>query len=133
MTEEEIEQLNDSFERCVSDEEFMEVFYQDFLANPPVAEKFANTDLRRQKRMVKASLHMMISAVSRRQQDLSYLGEIAERHSRRGVGIQPYLYELWMQSLLRAVRHCDRRCNTAIETLWRQALDPAIEFIVAKY
>ena len=48
MTPNEIEIFADSFGRCMADERFFDIFYDQFVASSPaVAARFAHTDDRR--------------------------------------------------------------------------------------
>jgi hypothetical protein len=58
-----LDTLDKSLERCTSRSQFVDLFYTKFLASSPkVREKFNDTDFVRQKRALKASLHMILLA-----------------------------------------------------------------------
>ena len=60
-TEATISLFNDSFDR-VSNTDFFDIFYTLFLnSSKEVANKFAGTDMRRQKQMLKQSIAYMLS------------------------------------------------------------------------
>ena len=101
MTSGEIEIFADSFDRCMADERVFDLFYDRFVASSPaVAERFAHTDDRRQKRAVRASLYLIMSCTVRSEADYSPLRPLAERHSRHQLDIGPELYRLWLDSLI---------------------------------
>ncbi len=61
-----------SYDRCSADDTFFDTFYNIFLAKSlEIAQKFAHTDFRKQKQLIKASLVMMIRLGT---------GEAAARH-----------------------------------------------------
>ena len=58
-----LEQFEDSLRRCNADPDFLDRFYERFLrSSPKVREKFRGTDFIRQKRMLQASLQLLLVA-----------------------------------------------------------------------
>ena len=54
--------FNDSYERCLKKGDLISRFYAKYvLSNEIVAEKFSHTDMAKQKRMLEASLHMVMA------------------------------------------------------------------------
>jgi hemoglobin-like flavoprotein len=134
MTDAEIELFNDSFQRCMEERSFLDVFYEHFLgSSKEVRQKFQHTDFRRQKKALRSSLLTTMMAICRREEDLSCLDEVAERHSSRDLDIRPELYELWLESMLHAVKTSDRRFDDRTEAVWRKALQGAMDYCVSKY
>lgn len=61
MRERNAELFNDSYERCMRRPGFIDRFYEILMASSQeVADKFAHTDFRKQKRLLKASLCMLM-------------------------------------------------------------------------
>jgi hemoglobin-like flavoprotein len=134
MTEQDIALFNDSLERCTARPGFLDRFYNLFLASSPeVAEKFSRTDFRRQKRVLKASLYMMMFAAEGKAEGHVHLQRIAKLHSRTDLDIRPHLYELWLDCLLQAVRAYDRRFTPETERVWRRMMESGIEFMKSQY
>jgi hemoglobin-like flavoprotein len=132
-TQQDIELFNDSLERT-SGTPFLERFYELFVAaSPEVAAKFAHTDFRQQRRAVKISLYMMISAAQGLPEGNVHLTRIAQRHSRAALGIRPELYDLWLDCLIQAVGEHDRAFTAATERAWRRVLEAGIEFMKSRY
>ena len=138
MTPGEIEIFADSFDRCMADERFFDIFYDRFVASSPaVADRFAHTDDRRQKKAVRASLYLIMSCAVRTEPDYAMLEPLAQRHSRQQLDIRPELYRLWLDSLIESVRTCDfssirgssasgvTPCS-ARSTFWSRVTDPVI-------
>ncbi|OGA18867.1 MAG: hypothetical protein A3I63_09445 [Betaproteobacteria bacterium RIFCSPLOWO2_02_FULL_66_14] len=133
MDEKDIELFNDSIERCSAQPEFLTRFYTLFLASSDaVARKFERTDLRRQARMLKTSLYIMMLA-SEQTERIAHLSRLARLHSRSGLDISPELYDLWLDRLLQAVREFDPKFDAEIETAWRRLLLPGIDFMKSRY
>ena len=117
-------QFNDSFERCINDPLFIDQFYKTFLASSDeVSAAFKDTDMETQKSMLMASLVYM----SQGHDDA--LVSIAEKHNH----IKPHLYTLWLDSLVAAAKSIDPLFDVKTEVLWRETLQPGIDFMIGKY
>ena len=128
------EMFHDSFDRCNERTDFFDLFYQHFLsASSSIADKFAETDLDRQKRMLKKSLVMIMLARKNDAAAETYLKEIAERHSSRDLNIEPYMYEVWLECLIRSVKQCDPMFSEEVEQAWRDVMSHGIEYMISKY
>src|SRR3974377_1294351 len=92
MDERDVELFNDSIERCSNGSDFLRRFYTLFLASSDtVAKKFEHTDLRKQARMLKTSLYIMMLA-SGESERIVHLERLATLHSRAEVDIKPELF-----------------------------------------
>lgn len=117
-------QFNESFERCINDPLFLDQFYQIFLASSDeVSAAFKDTDMDTQKAMLMASLVYMSEA----QPDL--LAPVAENHNH----IKPYLYALWLDSLIAAAKSIDSLFDVKTERLWRETFQEGIDFMTSRY
>ena len=115
-------QFNDSFERCINDPHFLDQFYEHFLASSDeVSVMFKNTDMGTQKVMLMTSLVYMSEAHP------GLLSSIADKHNH----IKPYLYTLWLDSLIATAKFIDPLFDA--EILWRETLQPGIDFMISKY
>jgi hemoglobin-like flavoprotein len=133
MGEKDLELFNDSIERCSLKPEFLSRFYTLFLASSAeVAKKFEHTDLKKQARMLKTSLYIMMLA-SGQSELATHLERLAKRHSRMDLDIKPELYDLWLDRLVQAVREADPLFDAPTEAAWRRVLQPGIEFMKARY
>lgn len=134
LSEEAIDGFHDSLERCGLSSEFLQDFYQKFIASSPeVAVKFANTNIKTQSRILKTSLYMAMLASDQNHEAREYLGRIAKRHNREALDIKPAYYDLWVESMITTVRKHDPQFNTETEQLWRNFMQPAIEFMKSQY
>lgn len=136
MSEREIELFNDSYERCMRRPGFLERFYEIFMASSEeVVAKFAHTNFKKQVRVLKVSLYMLMSAAgtSLPPEVTAHLERIAEVHSRRQMDIKPELYDLWLDCLLQAVREFDSLFHRDIEAAWRNVLAHGIEVMKSRY
>ncbi len=133
MHERDVELFNDSLERCSGRPDFLHRFYALFLASSDVvAKKFEHTDLRKQARMLKTSLYIMMLAGGGSER-VVHLERLAKLHGRAELDITPELYDLWLDRLVQAVREFDPMFDPEIETAWRRVLEPGIEFMKSRY
>ncbi len=134
MTEKSLIEFHDSFDRCMKDGRFFDLFYDRFLhSSPEVAEKFRNTDFAVQKVALRRSLYSIIDAAARFIPDYSLLSAIAERHSRKRLDIRLELYVLWLDALIQTAADCDPRFTDKIAETWREVFQSAINYIVSTY
>jgi len=133
MNERDVELFNDSIERCSCRPEFLRRFYTLFLASSDtVAKKFKRTDLRKQARLLKTSLYIMMLA-SGESERIVHLKRLAKLHSRAELDIKPELYDLWLDRLVQAVKEFDPLFDAETESAWRRMLQPGIEFMKSRY
>jgi hypothetical protein len=126
-----VEVFRESFQRTVSPdpESFFQQFYDTFLSSSPQArEKFARTDMERQKRMLEESLvRLMEFFVGATSDDT--MDHVADVHGRGGHAIDHALYGEWLDCLLSTVRDRDPRYDANVGLAWRVVLAPGIEFM----
>ena len=133
MHERDVELFNDSIERCSCRLDFLRRFYTLFLgSSDTVAKKFEHTDLKKQARMLKTSLYIMMSASGGSERTV-HLQRLAKLHSRAELDIKPELYDLWLDRLVQAVKEFDPMFDPETETAWRRMLQPGIEFMKSRY
>jgi hypothetical protein len=134
MGEDELALFHDSLERCRQGGGFLDRFYDLFVqSSEEVAAKFRETDFRRQKRVLMASLYSMMLSGEGHPEGLAHLRRIAILHDREHHAIRPELYDLWLDSLIRAVGECDPEFAPEIERVWRKLLLPGLSLMKAAY
>jgi hemoglobin-like flavoprotein len=135
MDEAVLKTFGESLRRCNSKPEFLDRFYERFLASSPkVREKFANTDFVRQKRALRESLHMMLLVAEDEEKGPDqHLGYIAARHSKAQLDIGAELYDLWLDSLLHTVGEFDPEFNPKIEEAWERVMNVGIRYLLSHY
>jgi hemoglobin-like flavoprotein len=135
MDETAAELFNDSLARCLRSGQFFQRFYEIFLASSAeVRDKFRATDFRKQRRMLQTSFYMLVEFITLGWPECqAYLERIAATHSRLGRDIPPHLYELWLDSLLQAVKEHDGLYSPQIENAWRHLMGAGIAFLTARY
>lgn len=131
--ERDVELFNDSLERCAAHAGFLHRFYALFLASSgEVAGKFEHTDFRRQTRLLRTSLYIMMLSGDDPEERV-HLERLAERHGRNGLDIRPELYDLWLDCLIRAAAEADPKFDARCAGAWRRLLRPGIEFMKSRY
>jgi hemoglobin-like flavoprotein len=124
-----------SLARCTSQTRFLDLFYEKFLASSPkVGEKFKGTDFVRQKRALKASLHMILLAAQDDDGDPGrYLSDVAERHGVKQLDVGAELYDLWLDSLLDTVEACDPEYTPEVRRAWEEVMMVGIHYLTVRY
>jgi hypothetical protein len=131
-----VESFLASLKRCLGVPGFMEGFYGSFVSSSEeVREKFRNTDLQRQARMLSDSLYVMAVAVQGQAGSPARgdLPRLAERHSRRDLDIRAPLYDHWLACLIDTARLHDPQFTPEIEEAWRATLAAGIAYMKARY
>jgi hemoglobin-like flavoprotein len=127
LSSQDIELFNDSLERCTANPQFLARFYEIFLSSSPeVAEKFKNTNFNRQRRVLKSSLYLLIFAAEGKPEGMAHVQRMVELHGPANLNIPAYMYDLWMQSLLKAVSEHDPAYGASVEQAWRNMLAAGI-------
>ena len=125
-----------SLKRCLAVPGFMDSFYQTFVSSSAeVREKFRNTDLQRQARMLSDSLYALAVAVQGQEGSPAWgdMPRLAARHSRKDLDIRPALYDHWLACLLDTARRHDPEFSPEIEAAWRATLAVGIAYMTSRY
>jgi len=110
---------------------FLDQFYEAFLASSEeVNSMFKDTDME----TLKVTLMTSLVYMSQNNNDTSNaLLTIAEKHNKNNLNIKPYLYSSWLDSLISAANSIDPLFDSATEKLWRETLQPGIDFMISGY
>jgi len=132
-----IDTFNASYERIMGrgikltsqSDDFFEYFYKIFIASSDeVALAFANTEMDRQRSMLKKSLLLLVSFFAGHQAN-PYLEQIAHRHAADSVNIPHRLYDVWLECLIESVRKYDPAYDDDVELAWRLVLGHGITYM----
>lgn len=129
--------FDESYERVALEvrdgQPFFEGFYHRFLvASPLVRHKFRNTDMVQQRTMLKKSFYSLLTFYASGSVD-NVLERIAANHSRKGLDVSPFLYDLWLECLMDTVKRYDPLFDDDVELAWRLVLSPGITYMKFKY
>jgi hemoglobin-like flavoprotein len=128
------QQVIESFARCEANGDFAEDFYATFLAtSAEVAELFAGTDFTKQRKILRASVYLMISRDLDDPGARATMERIGGSHSRARLDIRPELYEDWLESVCSTVAKLDPEWGNDVEAAWRSTLSPGIDLITSFY
>ena len=135
MDDRALERFEESLRRCNADPKFLDRFYERFLgSSPKVRRKFAGTDFARQKRMLQASLQMLMVAAQGDPDSVApYLDRVAARHGAADMAIGAELYDLWLDSLLETVRECDPEFSPEVGKAWEAVMMVGIHYLCRNY
>lgn len=113
--------------------DFFDAFYRRFLASDlQVAERFANTHMATQQKMLKKSFYSLFAFYASGQTDDAILS-IAERHNQKNLDIKPEFYDLWLECLIQTIKEYDSQFCDDIELAWRLVMTPGITYMKFKY
>ncbi len=121
-----------SYGRCCASSRFFDTFYQHFLASSPaIRDKFIKTDISAQKHLLRSGILNLVLCV-RGMSDTKLIA-LGQSHSREGFDIRPELYDLWLESLLLAVKQHDTEVTGEDLAAWREVLGKGINLIKSYY
>lgn len=123
-------EVTESFYRCRRDGKFLDTFYSVFLAkSPEIAAKFAKTDFKIQKLVLRQSLLEMICF----DRGMTGTGEEIKRlgHRHKELGITSDMYAMWLDALCEAIGKHDEEYTPELERTWRAAMRKSIDAMLA--
>jgi len=113
---------------------FLDAFYDEFLASDPRIEPlFAKTDMAKQKDLLRHGLVMLVMYGRGAALAKSAVEQLALKHDRHHLKIDPALYRLWVNSLLACVKRYDREYDDVLGRHWAEALEPGIAVMKQAY
>ncbi|MEJ2445667.1 MAG: globin [Exilibacterium sp.] len=126
-----------SYERIlhkkIAGKSFFDTFYDNFMSSSKeVRERFKNTDMARQKRMLKKSFYSLFIFYASSNAD-DYLVKIATHHNSQNLNIRPELYDIWLDTLVKTVETFDHEFSKNVELAWRLVLAPGITYMKFKH
>jgi hemoglobin-like flavoprotein len=114
--------------------DFFACFYRNFFRACPEAEpRFARTDFERQHKLLQHAIGLLLSFPGQRPQEPTILSRVAERHSRRDLGIGPGMYPPFVDALVQTVREHDGAFDDHTEEAWRRTLAPGVAYMRERY
>ncbi len=128
------EDVRRSFDRCDATGGFAEIFYNLFLdSSPEVPGYFADTDFDEQRRVLRDSVHMMVTHDVSEPRMREMLDQLGRAHNREAHNVLPRLYELWLDCVCEAATLLDPEWDADLERKWRVRLRPGLQIIMAAY
>jgi hemoglobin-like flavoprotein len=129
MTER-LQEVTSSYYRCRRSDQFVDTFYALFLSKSPrVADKFANTNFKVQKLMLRESLLEMLCFARGMTGTYEQIQKLGKRH--RELDVTPEMYVMWLDSLCETIQRHDPEYSPELELLWREAMQEGIDIMIA--
>jgi len=75
----------------------------------------------------------MLLAAWKKPEGQAHLERIAKLHGRKELNVQPELYDLWLDCLLRTVKEYDRGYNAKTKRAWYNMMQSGIKFMKSRY
>ncbi|HHP0478353.1 globin [Vibrio campbellii] len=121
-----IEAFNDSYERCVTHEDFFDLFYENFWSKGEnFRQKFDGVDMKKQIRMLKGSIvFVMMADTSTDARDM--MRKYGHKHGHNNIGVAPEDIDVWFESLLETVAQCDSDFDESVEYAWRHCFETGL-------
>jgi hemoglobin-like flavoprotein len=130
MNEKQVSLFQDSVARCLASPQFIRDFYDRFTgSSEAIRDKFKDTDFSRQMQALADSLYMMAVAVHGGPENLSRTGMKHLHVKHRTMGIEPAMYDTWLECLVDAARAHDLEFSSSVEKAWRACLAPGIKTV----
>ncbi len=129
------EDLQQSFGRCLRDKQFIENFYEVFLAShPAIPPMFEKTDFSKQRMALRRGISVAISHAAGSGISKRTTEAMADVHSCQGrVPVDPALYPYWIESLVTVVGWTDPEANPALLARWREAMSVVCDTFTRRY
>jgi hemoglobin-like flavoprotein len=119
-----------SYDRCCKAAEFIPAFYRNFFAACPEAKpRFAKTNFETQAKLLQHAIGLLLVFPTQPRDEPPLLARVAERHSRRGLDINPAFYDPFIEALITTVKQYDGEWTPAIEVAWRETVAPGVQYM----
>lgn len=126
--------VRSSYGRVIAKGKFVERFYELFLkSSSEVKRMFAHTDLGKQSELLERSLTMSLLFPQGNLIARQVVDKIRASHSRKNLNVNPALYKLWLDSLIKVVAERDPECTPELEQQWRRVMQVTLDYITEGY
>jgi len=118
-----------SYERVMEalGSDFFGDFYDRLLgSSPPIKEKFARTDMRRQQQVLRGSFFHLLNYYYTQPTCNEVMEGLIESHGPRGYNVSPEMYEMWLETMVETARRHDPEYSPEIESAWREVFSAGI-------
>jgi len=123
-----------SHARCIQSQSFLDDFYNSFMgSSQEVRQMFVNTDLEKQKSLLKDGITYLIMYDADNIIGKIALKNIGEIHNRNQKNIEYKFYPIWTKCLLQTVAKHDPKFDDDIKLAWDSVLIRGIDFLKSQY
>lgn len=135
MATDSYDDLQQSYGRCLRQPNFIQNFYDRFLASDPrIPALFANTDFGRQRLALRRGISMAILFAGGNHIVDRPMGQMADVHARSGrAPVPPDLYPFWVDCLLQTIHADDPQIDTRLIARWREAMERVTAMFIQHY
>ncbi len=126
--------VKQSYGRCATKSNFIDLFYDEFLkSHPSIKPMFTQTDFKKQKELLRTGIAMLLAHVEGKPVGTMTLNRIGQSHDKNHMNIDPNLYQFWINSLVKTVKQCDPQYSPDLDRSWQKVLRAGVDHITAKY
>lgn len=124
-----------SYGLCRMTGTFAADFYSLFLdMSPRIREKFTNTNMVNQQRLLDHGIRHLIRYFHEPDPVTAEKMEaLGKSHNKAGLNVEPDLYSLWLDTLLKTVTKHDPDFGPEVESAWRAVAEHGIKTMQAMY
>lgn len=124
----------ESIGHCINIGDLFGRFYEIFLAShPAIEEKFENTDMQKQKNLLKNGVNLAIMFAEGNPIGENAMARLRVSHNKHNLNIHPRFYSYWLDSFIKAMSELDDQFNEETERQVRKLLLISIDYIIAGY
>lgn len=123
-----------SYGRCCIRPTFFNDFYKRFTTgSAEVGRMFKNTDMNKQKQLLKSGISLMLMYAKGHPTAESALQRIAIIHDKNHINVKPELYKYWVDCVLDTIKEHDKKYTPEVERAWKKVFSQGINFFISKY
>jgi len=127
-----INEIRSSYGRCIIKPSFLDDFYDSLLKSSPlIKKKFETVDMKAQKDLLRHGLSYLIMYSNASESAVNKLNKLGKTHNRSNLDIQPWMYEKWMDALLKTIKKHDRNISNELISKWKDILTKGIDHMVS--
>lgn len=122
-----LETFNDSYQRCLLNDRFFELFYENFWTKGErFRRQFSNINMQKQIRMLKSSIVFVMMA-NHSMEAQKKIVKYAQLH--RPLGLEPNDIDIWFDSLVATVEEFDPKFDESVEQAWRVCFEVGLDIM----
>jgi len=131
MDEDEVRVFHDSVARAQANGVFFDAFYDALMENMEESSQYcSNEDMQRVKSKLAGSLKMIAQMKDDGTDGVVEFSDLSRGHTR--FHVTEGMYQLWLESVLKAVSLCDPHFNNHLEGVWRKIVGDGISHMIER-
>lgn len=130
----EVNNVKLSFGRCLISPTFFDDFYSIFFnSSPEIRQKFVGVDMAVQKSMLRNGLTNLIMYSKGSATAQMTVNRLAKTHASDSLDIPAWMYDRWVDALLKVVKMHDKQITEQLLAEWEQSVRQGIEVMLAHH